>query len=297
MKPFKLFIERKIRNPLRKEGLVSSGQFDFHDPRFLDQYREYYRKYPVEQMDDPEDQVIRRKYENLFKSSEELAERYLESEVQKVLAKMLRPTTKEYKKVYEYQGVQVFVDEDNVDDTNFSPGSYNYRMVKHNVLVMLVYIRDILPNRKPKVVITNLSKNPYTKSAFDANNPSAGMAYSKHIYLDESYFDDSVYWVHEYAHWVADLIPTQTQEMLRKAYKKMLNLYYKKMGLSKTKEKKTPPNEVQLAKMAAKLGFPEYGLTNHDEFFAVLIENWKQLPNNKLTYKFKSLVKSILTRL
>jgi len=170
-------------------------------------------------------------------------------------------------------------------------------MIKHNVLVMLVYVRDILPNRKPKIVITSLEKNPYTKGSFDPTNPSAGMAYSKHIYIDEYHKEDSVYWVHEYAHWVSDLIPNQTQEMLIRAFKKFLDIYYEGSKLRKSSSRGKPLTDSERIKIADKLGFPEYGLTSHDEFFAVLIENWKQLPNNRLTYKFKSLVKGILARL
>jgi len=297
MIPFNLFLERKQRNPLRKEELAASGSEDIMSPKFWETYRTYYRKYPVESMPDPSDQVIKRKYDDLFKSSEALAEKYLDSEIMKIINKLKRPTTKEYKKVYEYQGVQVFVDEVNVEDTNYAPGSYNYRMVKHNVLVMLTYVRDILPNRKPRIVITSLAKNPHTKDSYDPSNPSAGMAYSKLIYIDENHMDDSVYYVHEYAHWVADLIPAQTQEMLIKAFKKFIDLYYKKQNLKKSQDRQKELTDSQRIKIAAKLGFPEYGLTNHDEFFAVLIENWKQLPNNKMTYKFKSLVKNVITRL
>lgn len=76
----------------------------------------------------------------------------------------------------------------------------------------------------------------------------------------------------------------------------MLNIYYKKSSLKKPKGNK-PLSDLEIYKISQALGFPRYGITNPDEFFAVLIENWKQLPNNKLTYKFKSLVKGILTRL
>jgi hypothetical protein len=162
---------------------------------------------------------------------------------------------------------------------------------------MLTYVRDILPNRKPKIVITSLEKNPYTKGSYDPNNPSAGMAYSKFIFIDENHMDDSVYYVHELAHWVADLIPKQTQEMLIKAFRKFIDLYYKESKLRNPAKRGKDLSESERITIADKLGFPEYGLTNHDEFFAVLIENWKQLPNTKLTYKFKSLVKNVLTRL
>jgi hypothetical protein len=297
MTPFRLLFERKQRNPLRKAELVASGDFDYLKPEFWDKYKNYYRKYPVEQMDDESDKIIRRKYENLLKSSEDLAEKYLDSEIKKLIEKLKRPTSKNYKKIYEYQGVQVFLDEENVDDTNYTPGSYNYRILQHNVLVFLTYVRDILPNRRPKIVITSLDKNPYTKNSFDDTNPSAGMAYSKFIFIDQYYVDEAAIYVHEYAHWVADRIPAQTQKMLMNSFKKLIDLYYKTSNIRKSSARGKELTDKDRAKIAEKLGFPEYGLTNHDEFFAVLIENWKMLPNNKLTYKFKSLVKSIITRL
>lgn len=297
MMPFKLFLERKQRNPLRKAELISSGELDYLSPEFFDKYRNYYKKYPPERMDDDNDRVIKKKYENLLKSSEELANKYLDSEIRNLVKYVIRQSTKGYKKIYEFQGVQVFLDEANVGDIDYSPGSYNYRMVKHSVLVMLVYVRDILPNRKPKIVITSLKKNPYTSRSYDINDPSSGMAGDKLIYIDEMYVDDNAIWVHEYAHWVVDLIPTQTQDMLIKAFRKFIDLYYKGSKLRNPTKRGKELSETEKIKIANKLGFPEYGLTNHDEFFAVLIENWKQLPNNKLTYKFKSLVKNILARL
>jgi hypothetical protein len=293
---FKLFLERKQRNPLRKAELDSSNILDYKDPKFLDNFREYYRKYPAAEMPEVEDRVIKNKYDNLLKSSKELAERYLENEIQARFANILRPSTREYRMIYTYQGVKVFVDDLNLDDINFKVGSPNYEEVKKNVLVMLVYIRDVLPNRRPKIVITNLSRNPHTKDAYDPENPPAGLQFSKMIYLDEAHFEHSTYWVHEYAHWVADIVPSQSEEMIRRAYKKMLGLYYKKTKRKNPKSDK-PLSDDMVARIAKSLGFPEYGITSPNEFFAVLIENWKQLPNNKLTYKFKSLVKGILTRL
>lgn len=296
MIPFKFFLERKLRNPLRKAELAASDTTHYKDPKLLDKFREYYRAFPLDKMDDDGDRDVANKYRNLLKSSEELAEHFLETEIQKRISKILRPSTKEYRLIYTYRGVKVFVDDMNLYDNNFKKGSPNYESVKHNVLVMLVYIRDILPNRKPKIVITDLSRNEYTKSSYNQDNPPAGLQFDKMIYLDEDSFGDSAYWVHEYAHWVADLIPSQSVKMIEKAYKQMLNIYYKKSSLKKPKGNK-PLSDLEIYKISQALGFPRYGITNPDEFFAVLIENWKQLPNNKLTYKFKSLVKGILTRL
>lgn len=294
MSPFSLFFERKQRNPLRKKTLSDSDTLDYLDPEFIEQYKNYYKLNSLEDIDDLNDQSIKRRYDNLLKTSENLANAFLDSEINAAIKNLLRQSTKGYRKVYEYQGVKVFLDEKNVTDTDYSIGSPNYQMVKRSVLVMLVYVRDVLPNRKPKIIITSLSKHPYTKRNFDYNEPSAGMAGDKFIYIDENYIEDNAVWVHEYAHWVADLIPTQTQKMLMQAFKKFISIYYKKVKTKKPNRELTPQEKL---KIAEKLGFPEYGLTDHNEFFAVLIENWKQLPRNKLTYKFKSLVKTVLTRL
>lgn len=296
MTPFRLYFERRKRNPLRQEELLKSGKQDFTSPEFMERHKDYYKNYPIEDMEDSSDKVIKRKYEGLLKSSESLAEKYLEYEINNFIKTLKRPTTKQYKKIYEYQGVQVFLDEANVEDTDYSPGSPNYNKVKHCVLVMLVYVRDIIPNKKPKIVITDLMKNEYTGAQSDPNSPAAAMAYSKNIYIDEKYMDEPTYYVHELAHWIADLIPNQTAELLRNNFKKLIDMYYK---ASKKKKPDTgkPLTNSERAKISKKLGLPEYGLTNHDEFFAVLIESWKMLPANKWTYKMKSLVKDVLTRL
>ena len=40
-----------------------------------------------------------------------------------------------------------------------------------------------------------------------------------------------------------------------------------------------------------------YSVSNPDEFFAEIITNWKNVPNNVATYKFKNAVKQVITRL
>jgi hypothetical protein len=40
-----------------------------------------------------------------------------------------------------------------------------------------------------------------------------------------------------------------------------------------------------------------YSVSNPDEFFAEIITNWKNVPNNVATYKFKNAVKKVITRL
>ena len=294
---FELLVERKQRNPLRKRELRSSNVYDWFSPENFQLYKDYYLNTPYNKLENDNDRVIRRKYEGYLKTSEELADKYLKYEVNRIHSDIKRTATKKYKKIYEYQGVQVFLDEENVDDVDYVSGSYNYRMVQNSVLFMLMYVKDILPNKKPKVVITSLQKHPYTGKYYHEDNPSAGMAGNKLMFIDQYYVDSPDVWVHEYAHWVADLIPTQTQDMLINAFKKFVDIYYKKSKLRNPMKRGKEISDVERQNISEKLGFPRYGLSNHDEFFAVLIENWKKLPPTKLTYKFKSLVKNVLTRL
>lgn len=287
-----IILEKKVKNPLRKAELRQGGNVDYNDPKFWDSYREYFERYPAEMMESPEDVLVKKRYDYLMGQSETLAKLFLNSHINSLEAKYKRPSTKPYTKVFELQGVQVFVDMDNVKDTNYKVGSPNYRAIQHTILVMLTYIRDVLPNRKPKIVITNLAKNPHTRDYVEPKD-AAGISFNKLIFIDEKYKNQPQYYVHEYAHWVADLIPTQTQQMLIDSYEKLVRFYYEKHPKYRGEEI-TPSAIKRISKF---LHFPEYGMSNHDEFFAVLIERWKMLKNNALTYRFKSLVKDVLTRL
>lgn len=208
-----------------------------------------------------------------------------------------------YRKIYEQQGIQVFLDRFITSD--FSPNSYNMRMVKYSVNALLRELKGIIPNRKGKIVITDVSQNPLLDNNMTTGS-SAGFYVDRVIYIDEFSIDDPTIWKHEYAHYVADLIPKQTEPMLYKAYQELLDSYWKKA------KKKRRPNlepedpsfvvsvmeaERMRKNISKKLGFPAYGLLNQHEFFAVLIENWGSLRNDRNTYRFKSLVKSILSRL
>jgi hypothetical protein len=124
------------------------------------------------------------------------------------------------------------------------------------------------------------------------------------IYVDQEFINKPKVFAHEIAHLVADLIPKQTQPLLKAAYDELLDGYFTE---SKTKRRTLQPKSNSpksrmdaknlRVKISEKLGFPEYGLMNFDEFFAVLIEKWHDLPNNINNYRFKSMVKSVLNRL
>ena len=162
--------------------------------------------------------------------------------------------------------------------------------------------RGILPNRKPRFVITSKQKNLRFRNLYSENPPA--IYRDRIIFIDQYSIDDPDIFIHEYAHFVADLISTQTQPILKKSYDELLDFYWKRAKKKKRSLQGDPNDPISMAetkkwreKISSKLGFPQYGLTNFDEFFAVMIENWHKLPNNAATYKFKSLVKDVINRL
>jgi hypothetical protein len=165
---------------------------------------------------------------------------------------------------------------------------------------MLQHTKELFPNRKPKFIITDKHQNPQFKKS-DPN--SAAIYVDRLIYIDQNHIDNPNYFIHEFAHFVVDLIPKQSEPMLDAAYKQMLDFYFKRAKVKQrplqptTKHEDPSITDKFRQKVSAKLGFPQYGLMNRDEFFAVLIENWHKLPTNAVTYRYKQLVKGILARL
>ncbi len=294
MIPFKVFTEKRLSNPLRKNMISQMGNPNFNDPKFKEQYMDYVRNFDYNDIDEPELKPIKVKYEGLRRNLPPRAEQYLSSAIDEFLKTFLRPKTGNLPLIYEQEGVKVFLDAVNVEG-NYEPGSYNHRMVRSGVNQMLSYVRDILPNRKPKIIITDLGKNDYTKLGAEESPGSVGMQTNKTMFIDWRAADNPEVYIHEYAHYVADLIPEQSTKLLIKAYSDMLDIYFR---MSKTKKLDSSMIDDKLRnKISKKLNFPEYGLRNPDELFAIIIEFWKRFPNNALTYKFKSLVKRVLTRI
>jgi len=247
---FKMFFEKNISNPLRKQQIKDEGGYEF-----------------------PTSENKRTKIDG------------------------------KYRKIYEHQGIQVFLDRTITSD--FSQSSYNMRMVRYSVNALLRELRGIIPNKKGRIVITDVSQNPLVGNNMTTGK-SGGFYRDRIVYIDEFSVDDPNIWKHEYAHYVADLIPKQTEPMLYKAYQELLDSYWKKAKKKRRPnlEPEDPSFVVSVMKaenmrrnISKKLGFPSYGLMNEHEFFAVLIENWSSLRNDRNTYKFKSLVKVVLGRL
>lgn len=292
MTSFKMFLEKRVRNPIRKAEIAQSGFGQYVDPSYAEEWKELIKHSHINDLGDPKWIPIKQQYEKLRATLPPRAEQYLDQEAKRYIDAIKRPSTKEYQKIYERDGVQVFADLQNLSG-DYSPNSRNLALVKGSIDKMLMYIKDILPNRKPKIIITDFTKNKHTKGP--ESEMAAGLQFSKNIFIDEKYIGDPANYIHEYAHQLTDQIPTQTANLLIQAYRDMLDLYFRKV-----KKRKLQPEEINdniRRKISQKLGFPEYGLTSPDELFAIIIENWKKFPNNAVTYKFKSLVKNILTRL
>lgn len=168
------------------------------------------------------------------------------------------------------------------------------RILNHSVNQFIERIKDILPNRKPRIVIKSLNtENPYHTGG------SVSPAYKSDniIYIDPQYIDNPDYLVHEYAHYVADKVPNQSYPLLQQAYKNMLDIYFRSVKKKQREDLALPSDEKLRERVAKKLGLPsQYAFVNPDEFFAEIITHWKSLPNNAATYKFKQAVKQVLSR-
>ena len=284
---FQLYFEKRERNPLRKRELERTN---INNYTYVQKEK---KKLPAESQSqirkmkrlgvEPE-KIDAFKQKKIQEREQELKQKYFRT---KITAPVL---------VLEKFGIKVY--KDSYATKEFAPNSYSYRMINHLITKLVTDFKDILPNRKPRIIITDTSKNPVSATAaitgYDETPP--GVYHDKLIYIDQHYVDDYDILVHEYAHYVADRIPKQTEPMLKAEYKKMLDEYFEKATRRKALEGLR--NEKHRIAMAEKLGLPsDYAAANFDEWFAEIITHWKNVPNTKESYRFKSAVKSVLTRI
>jgi hypothetical protein len=299
---FQTLVE-KIKNPLRKKALASVEPDDrvARAKELAAEWKEYIK---FGKLTDRADIEIRRKYKKI-KMFPERAERWLDQQAEKFGNQILRSkvSTPEHTKIYELMGVQVFLDKTVTE--SFEVGSKRYTQLVKSMQYMITNIRGLLPNKKPRIVITDGTVNPLFKDAIGGGSEAAAISSDRIIYIDQTCVNLKTVFVHEFAHMVADLIPKQTEAMLERAYNEVLDIYWRGVKVKRrnvqsddlTDDYKTSKAYRWRKVMSSKLGFPEYGLTNPDEFFASIIEHWNKLPNNRATYKYKTLVKNVLTRL
>lgn len=293
---FQNLIER-VSNPLRKKSL-SGVDYDVKSKsETITRWKEYILHGDIT---DPKDQKIKDSFLHLQKTFPQRAESWLNQQATYYSDTNRREKTSEYTKIYEDSGIQVFLD--NLADSGFIDNVYKMRMLKFSLKKMLLDTRGILPNRKPRFVITNGYKNQRFNNLYTENPPA--IYRDRIIFIDENAIDNPNIFIHEYAHFVADLISKQTEPILQKSYNELLDSYWRRAKKKKVELQGDPDSPETLRttqkwreKISTKLGFPQYGLTNFDEFFAVLIENWKLFPSNAATYRFKTLVKDVLNRL
>lgn len=213
-------------------------------------------------------------------------------------------TPDKYEKI-NIAGFDIYFDKDL--DFIENPAHFNriQRTLRSTIVVATtIYLKGIVPLRKPKIVITDLTDQP--NAAYRKGDSVPAYYQDGVIYIDEYKIHNSYLLVHEYAHFLADRVKTQTQPLLRNAYNNMLDAYYNDLNKRKIKLKdkqtdsKASANEkiIERQKIAKKLGFrSQYAFNDFDEFFAEVIASWKELPNNAITYRFKQAVKSVLNRL
>jgi hypothetical protein len=295
----------KIKNPLRKKSLIGISPTRGDGTDKASEWKNYILNGDLS--NDPKNLKIKTDYLELRKTFPQRADSWLNQLADEYQNSYQRAKTSEYEKILEVQGIQIFLDK--YVDENFKNDQYKMYILPKMISKLLLKTRGIMPNRKPKIVITNSYKNPKFKGLYSKNPP--GIYFDRLIFIDQNEIDNIDLWIHEFAHFVVGLIPTQTNQLLEKSYKDLLDIYWKK---SKKKKTSLEPSDVRNTvsvreadmlrkKISGKLGFPQYGLINFDEFFAVIIEYWlsddpsKKLPNNAATYRFKTLVKNVLTRL
>lgn len=226
---------------------------------------------------------------------QELIDRYKQGKIKerenRLRKRFIRDTIKtdEYEKIYESNGIQFFMKKD--DKMLNSPTMFNIKKQLANNVAYLNTFRDILPIKKPKVIISEI------ESKSDKTTIMA-YYYDRIIYLDPYRLNSPKYLVHEYAHYIADLIPKQTEQLLLNEYEKFMDSYFKVMKKRRPEDLTGHQHEKLRKSISKKLGLPSsYAFSNPDELFAEIIMMWKEIPNNRITYKFKQAMKKVLTRL
>jgi hypothetical protein len=286
---FKFFFERRERNPLRKQRLRDSG--DISNIEYVE--REKQNLDPEEQakidrmieLDVPEELITKFKNAKIAEKEKRLRQDYIRTKINK---KQLW---------FKKYGINVYIDQYVEDPFKFQQDDYNSYILPKILMAFTKRYKDIIPIRKFNIIITDNTKNPiFTKGKKSDEESAIGIYYDRIIYLNKYNIDDLDLLVHEYAHFIADAIPKETYPLLLAEYKKMLENFFGRK--TKRKSLEGDRNANLRAQVAEKMGLPsEYSATDPDEWFAELIQYWKRLPNNSATYRFKSILKKIISRL
>lgn len=216
---FELYYERRERNPLRKQELRSQNIDNY---AYVQQQKLELPKEKLAQIRKMKKLGVEPERIEAFKQAK-VAEREKELKKAHFRTKLDEPTMIGY--VY---GIKIFTDK--YTTLNFSPGYERRADIINNVTKLVTEFKDVLPIRKPIIVITDASKNPVTsvKGITGTKFKTAGQYSQRIIYIDQESVKDFYILSHEYAHYIADSIPTEIEPILKEEYKKMLNEYFGK---------------------------------------------------------------------
>ena len=286
---YKLYFERRERNPLRKQRLKQEQH-----PSHLDVVR-----------DELEDTISSQKFQDTVKllkmRNPSAAADYLKQTEEKIKSRFLRQSVskKDFDK-FVINGLEFNINRKEKFYALYTPTFVTCMEALEKIVpIFLQHIKGILPLRRPKIIISeeinNASYNPEERAP----------AYYRHgiIYLNPNDIKEDAYdiLIHEYAHFIADTIPKETYPILQKEYENMLDEYYRVMKRKKTYDLQDTEdgNYVKIrTSIAKKFGWPsQYTFNNPDEFFAEIIANWHTIPKNAMTYRFKTAVKDVITKL
>jgi hypothetical protein len=292
MMKFITFFEKRMRNPLRKKRLADA-EYPSHPEYILSAENELPEK-ELKKIENMEKAGVEPERIEAFKKGK------LEIHKKNLRRDYIRTKIGEKDKlILTKYGIKVYTD--SLARGDFGKYSDNMEHLNKSLENMKWHIYGILPLRKPKIIITDLQKHPKSKGVDvqGTNTATGGLYWDRIIYLDHNNLHDYSILVHEYAHYVSDLIPKQYEEAIKDEYKKLIDSYFGRATKRKSMQGKW--NKKHREAMTEKLGLPSvYSSVNFDEFFAELITHWRdveKLPNNATSYRFKTIIKKVISRL
>lgn len=284
---FKIFYEKRIRNPLRKKEV---GETHYN-------YKEWVEEKSLELP--PEEQA---KIDRMIEAGvpEEKIEYFRNGKIQENKRRLereyLRTKIEGPILLFDVFGIKVF--QDRYCQQDFSEKTQRGKILKMTVKRLVIYNKDILPIRKFKLVITDTEHNPVSSGVniLGGKSSPTGLYINRLIFIDQNHYNDFNVLLHEYAHFISFNSKSDIRKLLDFEYKKLLDEYFEKS--TKRKKLHGVKNKKHREGMAKKLGLPsDYAASDYDEWFAELITHWKNLPNDPVGYRFKKILKNVLQRI
>lgn len=284
---FKIFYEKRIRNPLRKKrvGQTHHNYKEWVDEKSLELPPEEQSK--IDRMIEagvPEEKIEYFRNGKIRENKKRLEREYFRTKIEGPIL------------LFDVFGIKVY--QDRYCQQDFSEKTQRGKILKMTVKRLVVYNKDILPIRKFKLVITDTEQNPVSSgiNILGGKSSPAGLYTNRLIFIDQNHYNDFDVLLHEYAHFISFNSKSDIRKLLDFEYKKLLDEYFEKS--TKRKKLHGSKNKKHREAMAKKLGLPSaYAASDYDEWFAELITHWKNLPNDPVGYRFKKILKNVLQRI